>query len=65
MFLAWPTLRSTLPFSIGIGDAAWQGNGAVVGEHVAVQGIERRVIDVGLEHSFAEVVEHHGAGGAA
>jgi hypothetical protein len=33
-------------------------------EHITVQRIQRRVIDVGLEHPFAEVVEHDGFGGA-
>jgi len=30
-----------------------------------VQRIQSRIVDVGLEHSFAEVVEHDGLGGAA
>jgi len=36
-----------------------------VSQHIAIQRVQRRVINVGLEHSFAEVVEHHGFGGAA
>jgi len=40
VFLAWPTLRSTLPFSIRVADAARQRDGAVVGQQIAVQRVE-------------------------
>jgi hypothetical protein len=36
-----------------------------VGEHVAIDGIERRVVDVGREHAFFEVVEDDDAGRVA
>ena len=65
VFLAWPTLRSTLPLRSGSRDAAGQSDGAVVGEHVAVERIQRGIVDVGLEHAFAEIVEHDDASGAA
>ena len=46
-------------------DAARQGDDAVVGEHVAVEGIERRVVDVRGEDALLEVVEHDDAYRAA
>ena len=54
-----------LAFPIGIADAARQGDDAVVGEHVAVEGIERRVVDVRGEDALLEVVEHDDAYDAA
>lgn len=51
--------------SAAVADAAWQGDGAVVSEHVAIERVERRVVDVGLQDAFAEIVEHHGASTAA
>jgi len=49
--------RLDLPLAIGIPDAARQRGDAVVGEHVAIEGIERRLVDVGAQHALAEVVE--------
>ena len=46
------------PLAIRISDAARQGDGAIVGEHVAIQRVQRRIVDVRFEHSFAEVIEH-------
>ena len=45
-------------FAIGIAHAARQGDDAVVREHVAIERIEGRVVDVWREHAFAQVVEH-------
>ena len=45
------------PFAIGIADAARQRDDAVVGEHVAIERIERGIVDVRREHAFAQVVE--------
>ena len=53
------------PFPIRIADTAGQGDGAVMREHVAIQGIERGIVDVGGEDAFAQIVEHHHARGAA
>lgn len=36
-----------------------------MGEHVAVERVERRVVDVGLQDALAEIVEDHGASDAA
>jgi hypothetical protein len=49
--------RFDLTLAIGVTDPARQREDAVVGEHVAIDGIERRVVDVGREHAFFEVVE--------
>ena len=43
--------------AIGIADAARQRDDAVVREHVAVERIERRIVDVGREDAFFEIVE--------
>ena len=45
------------PFAIGIAHAARQRDDAVVGEDVAIERIERRIVDVRREHAFAQVVE--------
>jgi hypothetical protein len=46
-------------FAIRISDAARQSDDAVVCEHVAVERIQRGIVDVRDEHAFAQVVEHH------
>ena len=46
-----------LALSVGVADAARQGDDAVVGEHVAVERIERRVVDVRVEHALFQIVE--------
>ena len=45
-------------FAIRIGDAARHSHRAVVSEHAAIQRIESRVVDVGFENAFAQVVGH-------
>ena len=52
---------STLPLRSGSRDAARQRDDAVVREHVAVERIERGVVDVGREHALAQIVEHDDA----
>ena len=54
-----------LALAVGVADAARQGDGAVVGQHVAVERIERRVVDVRGEDALLEVVEHDDADTAA
>ena len=48
-------------FSIWILDPAGQGDHTVMGEHVAIEGIERGVIDVGNQYAFAKIVQHQDA----
>ena len=57
--------RLDFPLPIGIADATRQGDGAVVGEHVAVERVQRRVVDVRREHALAQVVQDHDPDGAA
>ena len=54
-----------LGLSVGVAHAAWQRDGAIVGEYVAVQWIERRVVDVGRDDALAQIVEHDDARDAA
>jgi len=55
--LGVPDPRLDFPLPIRIADPTRQRGDAVVREHVAVERIERGVIDVGREHAFAEIVE--------
>src|SRR5436190_2169685 len=57
--------RLDFPFAIRIADPTGERRDAVVREHVAVEGIERRVVDVGREDAFAEVVEDDEGRGTA
>ena len=57
----WPTADSTLPLRSGSRTRHGSATDAVVGEHVAVERIERRVVDVGREHALAQIVEDHDA----
>ena len=54
-----------LPFAIGIADAARERDDAVVREHVAIERIERGVVDVGREDALFQIVEDDDADGAA
>jgi hypothetical protein len=36
-----------------------------VGEHVATEGIDRRVVDAGQQHALLQIVEHDDAPGAS
>lgn len=54
-----------LPLAIRIADATRQRRHAVVREQIAIERIERRVVDVGREHALAQIVEHQDAGRAA
>ena len=46
------------PLAIRVRDAARQSHGAVMLQHVTVEGIERGIVDVGCEHAFAQIIEH-------
>ena len=54
-----------LALAIGVADPTRQGDDPVVGQHVAVERIERRVVDVRGEDALLEVVEHDDAHGAS
>ena len=51
--------------AVGIADPARHCDAAVVREHVAVQGIERGLVDVRPEDAFFEIVEDDDADRAA
>ncbi len=36
-----------------------------MGEHIAIQRVQRRIVDVGREHAFAQIIEHDHARGSA
>ena len=52
-------------FPIGIADAARERDDAVVREHVAIERIERGIVDVGREDALLQIVEDDHADGAA
>src|SRR5579863_10260238 len=53
-----------LSFSIGITDATGQRDGAVVLQDIAVERVESGIVDVRGKNTFAQVVQHDGAGDA-
>ena len=55
-----PSQSSTwsFAFAVRIADATRQRDDAVVGQHVAIERIEGRIVDVGREHALFQVVEH-------
>jgi hypothetical protein len=60
-----PDTRFDFAFAVGILNAAGHGHRAVVRQHVAIEGVRSRIVHVGDEHAFAQIVEHDDAGGAA
>ena len=62
--LGVPDAALDFPLPIRIRDATRQRDGAIVGEQVAIQRIQGRIVDIRLEHAFAEIVEYDGATGA-
>src|SRR2546426_8617292 len=60
-----PDGRLDFALAIWIPDPTGQRHGAVVGEHIAVQWVERGIVDVRREHALLEVIEHDDADGAA
>jgi hypothetical protein len=67
--LQWRLLRVAdarfdFAFAIGITDPTRQRDDAVVRKDVAIERIERRIVNVRREHAFFEIVEDHDAGRA-
>src|SRR5687768_17210778 len=59
----WCLLRMAHPsfnfaFAIRIFNATRKGDCAVMGQHITIEWVERRVMNVRLEHSFTQIVEH-------
>ena len=50
-----------LPLAIRVPHPAGHRDHAVVLQHVGVHGVDRGIVDVGLEYALANVVEHHHA----
>jgi hypothetical protein len=57
--------RLDFPLPIRIRHATGQRDGAVVREHVAIERVQRGIVDVRLQYALAQVVEHHDPHGAA
>jgi hypothetical protein len=49
--------RFDLPFAIGIADPAREGDYPVMREYIAIEGIERGVVDVRGEDPFFQIIE--------
>ena len=64
-FLGMADASLHLSLAIRIAHAAGQRHDAVVLEHVAIQRIDGGIVDVGLEHALAQVIEDHNAGHSA
>src|SRR5260370_7734705 len=52
-------------FSIWILDPAGQSDTAIVSQHVAIEGIQSGIVDVGDKYTFLQIIGHHDAGTAA
>jgi hypothetical protein len=46
------------PFSIRIRHATRQRDGAVMLQHIPVEGIECGIVNVGDEHALVQIIEH-------
>jgi len=53
--------RFDFALSIWILNATGHGHGTVVREHIAIEGIERGIVNVGGQHTLTQIVEHHDA----
>jgi hypothetical protein len=52
-------------FPVRMADAARQRRCAVMPEHIAVQRVERGIVNIGVEHALAQIVENNNACGSA
>src|SRR5450432_405059 len=57
--LCVPDAGFHFPFSVRVIRPTGQGDHAIVPEDVAIQRVQRRVVPVRLEDTFAKIVEHH------
>jgi len=60
-----PDPRFHFAFPIRIAHAARERDDAVVREHVAIERVDLRVVHIGLQHAFAQIIEHDDAHRAA
>ncbi len=51
--------RLDLAFAIGIAHTTGHGDGTVMGQHIAIEGIQRRIVNIGDQHAFAEMIQNH------
>jgi hypothetical protein len=52
-----PHTRLDFSLAVGMHHAAGHRRRAIVAEHVAVQRIQRRIVDIGLQHALAQIIE--------
>jgi hypothetical protein len=55
--LGVPDSRFDFALAIGIADAARQGDCAVVSQDIAIERVDRGIVDIRRQHAFLEVVE--------
>jgi len=48
--------------AVRVAHSAWQCHAAIVTQHIAVQGIEGRIVSVRRKHAFAQIIENYDAG---
>jgi hypothetical protein len=58
-FLRMADAAFHLALAVGIAHPARQCDCAVMLQHVLVQRVDRWIVDVGLQHAFAQVIEDH------
>jgi hypothetical protein len=63
--LRMPDAGFDFTFAIRVLHPAWQSYHAIVLEHVTLERIERWFVDIGREHAFAQIIEHHRASDSA
>ena len=61
-FLGMGNPRLDLPFSIWIRRATRQCDGAVMPQHIAVQRVQHRIVDIRRQYALTQVIEHHHPG---
>ncbi len=54
--------RLDFAFAIGIAHATGHGHGAVVSQHIAIEGIQGGIVNIGDQHAFAQIIQNHHSG---